>query len=125
VPFDAKKCIDFRLHADGSTALRYTQVSTYGYTGLVSDRRATGLLTGPTAVTAVQKVPDSTRGRGPDFLNQFIFVFLSRCGHGRLTQLTAPPPSVSSLSSSRQCSTSERNPKSSADTSGPERVLGV
>jgi hypothetical protein len=34
------------LPADGATALRYTQVSTYGYTGLGRDRRATDLLTG-------------------------------------------------------------------------------
>ena len=47
MPFDAKKGIDFHFHADGATALRYTQVSTYGgCTGLGRDRRATGLLTG-------------------------------------------------------------------------------
>jgi hypothetical protein len=59
VPFDGKKCIDFRLHVDGATALRYTQVITYGYTGLGRDRLAYW----PTAATAIQKVPGSTRGR--------------------------------------------------------------
>ena len=42
----------------------------------------------PRAITAIQKVLGSTRGRGPALLNQFLCVVLSRCSHGRLIKLT-------------------------------------